>query len=111
MQYSSLIYACLPKVYDLIQENTGSIVVVVCPLIALMKDQVTSFRNLGLSAAYVGEKTVKRELFVTGQIQMVLISPELLGKGTIWRDMLKAEVYHKHLVALVIDEAHLIKNW
>ena len=41
---------------------------------------------------------------------MVLISPELLGKGTIWRDMLKAEVYHKHLVALVIDEAHLIKN-
>ena len=85
----------------MIQENTGSIVVVVCPLIALMKDQVTSFRNLGLSAAYVGEKSVKRELFLTCQIQMVLISPELLGKGTIWRDM----------VALVIDETHLIKNW
>ena len=41
---------------------------------------------------------------------MVLISPESLG-GTIWRDLLKAEVYHKHLVALVIDKAHLIKNW
>ena len=64
MQYSSLIYACLPKVYDLIQENTGSIVVVVCPLIAVMKDQVTSFKNLGLSTAYVGEKTVKSELFL-----------------------------------------------
>ena len=47
----SLIYTGLPNVYDLIQENTGSIVVVVCPLIALMKDQVTSLGNLGLSAA------------------------------------------------------------
>ena len=52
----------IPKVYDFIQENTGSIVVVVCPLIAVMKDQVTCFRNLGLSAAYVGEKTVEKRI-------------------------------------------------
>ena len=54
----SLIYACLPQVFDLLLNKEGPIVIVVCPLIALMEDQVTSFRKLGLSAAFVCEKSV-----------------------------------------------------
>jgi len=64
---------------------------------------------MGLSAAYVGEKTVKAELFYTRQIQILLISPESLARGKVWRDMLKTEIYQTYLIAFMIDEAHLIK--
>ena len=74
----SLIYACLPRVFDLLLNKEGSIVLVVCPLIALTEDQVTSFRKLGLSAAFVGEKSVRNEELLNGQKQLVLISPESL---------------------------------
>ena len=108
----TLIYCCLPRVFDLLLEydTPTSIMVVVSPLKALMEDQVCSFKALGLSAAYVGEKSVNTERFITGKVQIVVISPESLGKG-IWRDMLRSEVYQERLVALVIDEAHLVKNW
>ena len=37
----SLCYICLPKVYDCLLKTQSSIVVVVTPLIAIIKDQVT----------------------------------------------------------------------
>ena len=39
----SLCYGCLPPVFDNLRSTHGSIVVVVSPLSALMKDQVESF--------------------------------------------------------------------
>ena len=36
----SLCYACLPRVYNCLLDATSSIVVVVTPLTAIMKDQV-----------------------------------------------------------------------
>ena len=48
----SLIYGCLPRVFDLLYERScSSIVLVVCPLRALMKDQAETFKKLGLTAA------------------------------------------------------------
>ena len=37
----SLCYICLPKVYDCLLKTHSSILVVVTPLIAIIKDQVT----------------------------------------------------------------------
>ena len=51
----SLCYCCLPRVVDLVRsvEKQSSIVVVVSPLIALMKDQVAACHSKGLTAGYV----------------------------------------------------------
>ena len=35
----SLVYGCLPRVFDMLLDEHGSIVIVVCPLKALMEDQ------------------------------------------------------------------------
>ena len=109
----SLIYGCLPLVYDSIRglPPGTSIVLVVCPLIALMKDQTERFRQLGIAAAYAGEPQVSLERFTTGEFQLIFISPECLNKGRIWRSVLKSDLYQERLVAFIVDEAHLIKNW
>ena len=41
MALKSLCYICLPKVYDCLLKTQSSIVIVVTPLIAIIKDQVT----------------------------------------------------------------------
>ena len=56
----SLWYGCLPGVYDLIRQFKGSIVIVVSPLLALMKDQVESFTKRGVSSAYVSSDQDKQ---------------------------------------------------
>ena len=110
----SLCYGCLPRVFDSLKGmESKSIVVVVTPLIALMKDQVTTFTAKGLSAAYVSAETdIKtRDMIYEGQFQLIFIGPEqLLGKRK-WRVMLRNDIYQSHLVGFVVDEAHLVKQW
>ena len=49
----SLCYACLLQALDRLREKSGSFVIVVTPLLAIMRDQVASFSSKGLWAAYV----------------------------------------------------------
>ena len=50
----SLCYCCLPRVFDRVRSvEEQSIVVVVSPLTALMKDQVAVCHSKGLTAGYV----------------------------------------------------------
>ena len=53
----SLCYGCLPGVFDSIRACKGSIVIVISPLSALMKDQVETFRKKGVTSAYVTSDT------------------------------------------------------
>ena len=113
----SLCYALLPLVFDRMRglvEKT-SIVMIVSPLIALVKDQSVSFTRKGISAGYVSDKeTTDRETrkkILRGQCQLVFISPEALFLATEWRRMLAGDVYGKNLVGFVIDEAHCVKKW
>ena len=81
-----------------------AIVVVVSLLTALMKDQVSSITEMGLSAAVKSEKesassTVKTGI-KNGKFQIVCTSPESL---------FNAEIIY--LVGFVVDEAHCIKKW
>ena len=109
----SLIYGCLPLVFDSIRGLVPgtSLALVVCPLKALMKDQTERFRQLGITAAYADEAQVSMERFARGDFQLIFISPECLYKGRTWRTLLKSDLYKERLVAFIIDEAHLIKNW
>ena len=52
----TLCYCSLPLVFDTLHGNTSqSVVVVVSPLIALMKDQVRAMKEKAVSAVYVGD--------------------------------------------------------
>ena len=64
----SLCYCLLPSVFDSLKGSrlvtTRSIVVVVSPLIALMKDQVRQMTQRGVSAVYVGEADYTTETVI-----------------------------------------------
>ena len=112
----SLCYGCLPRVFDKLRSIKGSIVVVVSPLSALMKDQVASFEKRGISAALVTsdcdtESEKMKTGVVEGRYPLVFISPEQLIGRERFRSMCQNECYLEKLVALVIDEAHCVKKW
>ena len=115
----SLCYTCLPFLFDTLglktdeAQGAGSMIVVVTPLIAIMKEQSAMLTSKGVPAIYITagfDESTKVDLF-EGQFRVIFISPEqLLGKKT-WRDMLRSEVYQKRLAAFVVDEAHCVKKW
>lgn len=96
----SLIYGCLPRVFDLLRgvQEPKSIIMVISPLKALMDDKCSAFTKLGLIAACVGDDSVSWESFLLGKIQIVIITPESLIKGKQWRDILKSQEYYTEAV-------------
>ena len=46
-------YAVLPGLFDLLKKKSGSVALVVSPLVALIKDQVAIFKKKGLNAVWV----------------------------------------------------------
>ena len=112
----SLCYSVLPWTYDRLRNRRkpSSLIIVVSPLVALMKDQVASLTKKGLSAVYVGEVGSNEDTVAEiheGQYQVIFFSPELLLTDETWRDMLQSPVYREHLVGFIIDEAHCVKKW
>ena len=93
--------------------TSGSIVLCISPLTALMMDQQSKFALMGISTEYVAEHSnpdsVKRVL--NGQAQLVYISPECTIGNAKFRSMLLSPIYKKNLVAFVVDEAHCVKTW
>ena len=110
----SLCYACLPLVFDALKKRFDSIVIVITPLIAIMKDQVDKYNSLGLKTAYVSGETQQDADMVEGVVQgrykIVFFSPEMVRLKK-WRKVLMNDVYQDRLVGLAIDEAHCVKNW
>ena len=109
----SLIYANLPLFYDNLKNWKKSIVIVVSPLLALMKDQVDVHSSKGIRAAAAVSSDTNPDIkqrILEGNYQLVFISPESLLTVSRWRGMLKDEPYVSGLVAFVVDEAHCVKN-
>ena len=86
--------------------------IVVSPLIALMKDQVDTLRQLGVRAAYLNStlsptaaRTVEQAV-LTGRLDLLYIAPErLLLPRTL-------ELLHRAQIALfAVDEAHCVSQW
>ena len=111
----TLCYCSLPLVFDTLRVNTSqSVVVVVSPLIALMKDRVRAMKEKAVSAVYVGDLSDDDRAIskvCNEEYQLVYMSPEALLTDEQWRDMLLSPVYHENLVGLIVDEAHCVKKW
>ena len=89
--------------------------VVVSPLIALMKDQVDSLRELGVAASQLDSSLSpddRREVasdLRSGQLHMLFVSPErLVGAGG---ESLQAMLRDCGVKNFAIDEAHCISHW
>ncbi|MGK2928123.1 MAG: RecQ family ATP-dependent DNA helicase [Acidimicrobiales bacterium] len=88
--------------------------VVVSPLLALMRDQVTAARRLGLVAETINSSnTDEWERIETAvnadDVDLLLISPERLANAG-FRDRV-FDLLRSRPMALVCDEAHCISDW
>ena len=88
------------------------ITVIFSPLIALMRDQVRSLNEKGISAAYINseqsqeDNTLVIEKALKGGIKILYIAPER-QENQEWIEATK----NMHLSMIVIDEAHTISTW
>lgn len=86
--------------------------IVVSPLIALMEDQVSALKVLGIRAAYLNSSLDSHAAFaveqalIAGELDLVYLSPErLLMPNTL-------NLLHQcHLALFAIDEAHCVSQW
>ena len=98
--------------YQLPPLVTGSLDVVVSPLIALMKDQVDGLRAAGISATSIDaslsgpERAAIRDDLAAGSYRLLFLSPEMLVGSSILSLLRQIGVR-----AVAIDEAHCISEW
>lgn len=79
-----------------------------------MMDQCTRFNSMGMQAEFVGEAQTNKEAIqrvISGKVSLVFITPESIVENPRYRKMLLSPVYKSNTVALVVDEAHCVKNW
>ncbi len=85
---------------------------VVTPLIALMKDQVTHLRNKGIKAAAVYSGMTSDEIGVAldncilGNYKFLYISPERLSS-----ELFHLKLKQMNVCLLTVDESHCISQW
>ena len=88
------------------------ITVIFSPLIALMRDQVRSLNEKGISAAYINseqaieENTLVIEKALNNKIKILYIAPER-QENQEWIEATR----RMNLSMIVIDEAHTISTW
>lgn len=86
--------------------------IVVTPLIALMKDQVSQLQKKGISAKAIFSGMTQKEIDITldnciyGDTKFLYVSPERLKTKIFLERLLKMNVS-----LLAIDEAHCISQW
>jgi ATP-dependent DNA helicase RecQ len=88
--------------------------ILISPLLSLMRNQITSAAQYGLTAATLNSSNPDdhRQIgaaLLAGKIDLLLISPERLAN-----DRFQADVWthlRDHVGLLVVDEAHCISDW
>ena len=88
-----------------------AIVLVISPLISLMETQVKRLRELGISATYIGRDVHENKKILGGEFRYLHTNPEHVIGNKQWRDMLKTDIYRKHLACIVFDEVHTAVSW
>ena len=93
----------------MVREGVG---IVISPLIALMQDQVSALRELGVRAEFLNSSLSSQEAWQTelalerGELDLLYIAPERLNQPR------TIELLHHSKIALfAIDEAHCVSQW
>src|SRR5690606_2547121 len=91
---------------------TKSLVVVVSPLIALMKDQVLSLRKQGIPAGclHSGQSADEKKAVFTemnkGETFILYLSPERVQK-----EGFQKWIINKNIALFAVDESHSVSQW
>ena len=86
--------------------------IVITPLIALMKDQVTHLKERGILAdAIYADKSIREiiqtlENCIFGGVKILYVSPERLST-----DIFQTKLRHIKVSFITVDEAHCISQW
>lgn len=86
--------------------------IVVSPLIALMKDQVDSLRELGIRAKLINssltaaEQTQVMNELSLGELDLIYVAPERLRNGRFLES-----IRTSNISLLAVDEAHCVSEW
>lgn len=86
----------------------------ISPLLSLMRNQIAAAKRMGVRAATINSDNTDEwdsveERIISGEIDILLISPERLANKR-FRENVLATMAH-HISILVIDEAHCISDW
>ena len=106
----SLIYQILPGIFDYLRsscepERHDSVVLVVSPLSARMRDQLRkleAFLNICILQSAVED---------VNKYSLVFALPEVFVDDKNVAKMLKRKEFNKKVQAIVVDEAHLVQQW
>ena len=109
----SVIFQAPPIVFDLYTGKSGHIVIVVSPLLSLIKDQCERLRRIGISSISLSDINTPEEIHLieSGCYSVIYATPESLLKNERWRRMLSSDLFQQKVCAIVVDEAHVIKQW
>lgn len=112
----SLIFQMLPYVVDSLTESQlgTCTMVVVCPLVSLMIDQVNSLKSKGINACYLTAQTMLSDIITeNGTVipSLIFCSPEGYLSSSTWRKLLNDPNFKSSCIGVTIDEAHCISSW
>jgi ATP-dependent DNA helicase RecQ len=108
----SVVYFLATKFH---KDQKKGVTLIISPLLALMRNQVQSAKNIGLVAVTINSSNDKDEnsriqnQILNNEIDVLLISPEKLANEDFLTTILLP--ISKNIGLFVIDEAHCISDW
>ncbi|KXJ11326.1 hypothetical protein AC249_AIPGENE23185 [Exaiptasia diaphana] len=84
-------------------------ILVICPLRSLICDQLKEVQDLGITASSLPEAST--EDINQGKYQIIYSSAEHATDQKFLQSTLKTGPFHDSMVALVVDEAHMLETW
>jgi hypothetical protein len=96
-------------------------ILVVCPLLALMDDQVQSAITFGIKVVQLSASTIRNDPNLLERVRlaeysMVLVSAEFTSSEA-WKSLVREDragrtsSFSQSLRRIIIDEAHLVREW
>ena len=101
----------LSNVYGMFKWHGDPILLVVCPLLSVIKDQIRHLESIGISAACAGEIPEMDTEISQGKHTIVFGTPETLVGNKTWRRVLQTPLIQQRLVGIAVDEVHTVIQW
>ncbi|MDQ3314080.1 MAG: DEAD/DEAH box helicase, partial [Verrucomicrobiota bacterium] len=98
----------------LLREQGGGPALLISPLLALMRNQITAAERMGVRALTINSENTEEwenveAKLARGEVDILLISPERLANEHFRNDVLGPAA--SRISLLVVDEAHCISDW